>query len=291
MKTDSLFYRLFQAYPAVLFELLGQPSETAQGYRFQSVEVKQLAFRIDGVFISDLVNQPIYFLEVQFQKDEQFYERTLSEIFLYLGQSNSEREWQFVILFAKRSIAPPLPVAYRLLLPNIKIIYLTELAKTANQTLGIQAIDLVVCSLAEAKIKAPMLLAMSQNLRDEGLRRVMIDLIESVLIYKFDRLSREELEAMFGLSELKQTRFYQEARSEGEQIGIQKGEQIGRQEGKREEAIALILRQLSRRPGALSRKHQALISNLTLEQLESLGDALLDFSSLADLEAFLSQYS
>jgi predicted transposase/invertase (TIGR01784 family) len=32
-------------------------------------------------------------------------------------------------------------------------------------------------------------------------------------------MSREEIEAMFGLSELKQTRVYQEAREEGEQEG------------------------------------------------------------------------
>jgi predicted transposase/invertase (TIGR01784 family) len=36
-------------------------------------------------------------------------------------------------------------------------------------------------------------------------------------------MSPKEIEAMFGLSELKQTRVYQEAREEGEQKGKQKG--------------------------------------------------------------------
>jgi predicted transposase/invertase (TIGR01784 family) len=35
-------------------------------------------------------------------------------------------------------------------------------------------------------------------------------------------MSRQEIEAMFGLSELKQTRVYQEALEEGEQEGKQK---------------------------------------------------------------------
>jgi predicted transposase/invertase (TIGR01784 family) len=39
--------------------------------------------------------------------------------------------------------------------------------------------------------------------------------IETIVLYKFPNLSREELETMLGLSELRQTRVYQEAREEG----------------------------------------------------------------------------
>ncbi|MFB2934819.1 hypothetical protein ACE1B6_06035, partial [Aerosakkonemataceae cyanobacterium BLCC-F154] len=46
-----------------------------------------------------------------------------------------------------------------------------------------------------------------------------LELIESVLVYKFTALSRQELETMFGLSDLKQTRFYQEAKEEGKEEG------------------------------------------------------------------------
>jgi predicted transposase/invertase (TIGR01784 family) len=45
----------------------------------------------------------------------------------------------------------------------------------------------------------------------------LLELIETILVYKFPQMSREEIEAMFGLNELKQTRVYQEAREEGEQ--------------------------------------------------------------------------
>ncbi|NJM77911.1 MAG: DUF2887 domain-containing protein [Acaryochloridaceae cyanobacterium RU_4_10] len=51
MKTDSIFYRIFQTVPGFFFELLGEPADCAQGYVFRSVEVKQLAFRLDGVFL------------------------------------------------------------------------------------------------------------------------------------------------------------------------------------------------------------------------------------------------
>jgi predicted transposase/invertase (TIGR01784 family) len=46
---------------------------------------------------------------------------------------------------------------------------------------------------------------------------------ETILIYKLPRLSREEMGKMFGLSELKQTRFYQEVFAEGKEEGKEEG--------------------------------------------------------------------
>ncbi|MDK2460462.1 DUF2887 domain-containing protein, partial [Aphanizomenon sp. PH219] len=50
MKTDSIFYRLFQEIPSIFFELIGNSPQLAELYQFSSVEVKQTALRIDGVF-------------------------------------------------------------------------------------------------------------------------------------------------------------------------------------------------------------------------------------------------
>jgi len=44
-------------------------------------------------------------------------------------------------------------------------------------------------------------------------------LIETILVYKFPTMDRQEIEAMFGISELKQTRVYQEAKEEGKEEG------------------------------------------------------------------------
>ena len=84
MKTDSIFYRLFQAFPGTFFELINRQASEANAYEFASVELKQTAFRIDGIFlpVPNLHERPIYFLEVQFQKDPEFYSRFFCEIFL-----------------------------------------------------------------------------------------------------------------------------------------------------------------------------------------------------------------
>ncbi|MCF4970155.1 hypothetical protein CV014_25115 [Nostoc sp. CMAA1605] len=53
-------------------------------------------------------------------------------------------------------------------------------------------------------------------------------------------MSCQEIKAMFGLSELKQTRVYQEALEEGERKGEQKGEQKGRIQAKLEAVPKLL---------------------------------------------------
>jgi predicted transposase/invertase (TIGR01784 family) len=56
------------------------------------------------------------------------------------------------------------------------------------------------------------------------------------LVYKFPKMNREEIESMFGLSELKQTKVYQEAKQEG----LAEGKQEGLAEGARQEKLRMI---------------------------------------------------
>ncbi|MFM6512828.1 MAG: DUF2887 domain-containing protein [Microcystis panniformis] len=44
MKTDKIFYTLFQVFPELLFELLGESPKLAQNYQFKSVEIKEWLF-------------------------------------------------------------------------------------------------------------------------------------------------------------------------------------------------------------------------------------------------------
>ncbi|AFZ50644.1 DUF4351 domain-containing protein [Dactylococcopsis salina] len=60
----------------------------------------------------------------------------------------------------------------------------------------------------------------------------------------------------------------------------------GRQEGRQEEGRSLILRQLTRRVGELPQLWRDRVNSLSLEQLENLGEALLDFQGMGDLETW-----
>lgn len=276
MKTDSIFYRLFQTFPGTFFELINRQASEASAYEFASVELKQTAFRIDGIFlpVPNLQEKPIYFLEVQFQKDPEFYARFFSEIFLYLRLYAPTKAWRSVVVFAKRSLEPTAVEPYQVLLESSQVtrLYLNELGNVAEQSLGVGIIKLVV----ETKKRTPELVRQlvskaQQELADEIVQREVLDLIETIVLYKLPQISRQELARMFGLNELKKTRYYQEVREEA--------------------TLELIMRLLVRRIGTVNPQLQQRIHQLSVVQLENLAEALLDFSSEADLVAWLENVS
>ena len=93
-----------------------------------------------------------------------------------------------------------------------------------------------------------------------------LDFIETILVYKLPRLSREEIKTMLALNEieLKQTRFYQEVVEEGRQ----EGEQI------------LLQRMLTRRFGVVPDWAQERLLEAGPEQLEQWADRLLEAPTL-----------
>jgi hypothetical protein len=80
----------------------------------------------------------------------------------------------------------------------------------------------------------------------------------------------------------------QEIEQRGIERGIERGREEGREEGREQGERSLVLRLLTQRLGSVSEAEQAQITALPLEQLEALGEALLDFSTVEDLRAWLS---
>ncbi len=118
---------------------------------------------------------------------------------------------------------------------------------------------------------------------DLELREQLVDFLETLVVYKFPDMSREEIGEMFGTQDLRQTQFYQEVIQEGIQQGITQGIQ--------QEASNLTLRLLRKKVGELPLEQQTQIRTLSVEQLEVLGEDLLDFESLADLTEWLKRLS
>ncbi|NEO41609.1 MAG: Rpn family recombination-promoting nuclease/putative transposase [Moorea sp. SIOASIH] len=79
-----------------------------------------------------------------------------------------------------------------------------------------------------------------------------------------------------------------QGREEGLQEGREEGLKQGREEGAQRER-ALILRLLSRSLGEIPSELQQQIRQLSLDQLEGLSEALLDFYNVDDLRAWLNQ--
>ena len=81
----------------------------------------------------------------------------------------------------------------------------------------------------------------------------------------------------------------QEGIQAGRQEGIQEGRQEGIQEGIKAGQRALILRLLERRVGAVNPDVVSRIGELSVEELESLVEEVVGFSSLSDLMVWLEQ--
>jgi predicted transposase YdaD len=62
-------------------------------------------------------------------------------------------------------------------------------------------------------------------------------------------------------------------------------------EGRQEEGLNFVLRQLNRRIGQITPEVDSQVRSLSLSKLESLGEALLDFSELSDLPEWLRSHN
>ena len=78
------------------------------------------------------------------------------------------------------------------------------------------------------------------------------------------------------------TSWQQEGRTQGMTQGIMEGMTQGKE--------TLVARLLRRRFGSVSTEITARLASLSADQLDDLGEALLDFSTVADLEQWLARH-
>ena len=122
-----------------------------------------------------------------------------------------------------------------------------------------------------------------------------IEFIETILVYKLPKLSREDIRIMLALNDvqLKQTRFYQEIAEEEQRIGWSKGKyegrlegkEEGRQEGKLEGECILLMKLLSKRFGRLPDWVAPKLGQADAAQLEARGERLLDAENIEQIFA------
>jgi predicted transposase/invertase (TIGR01784 family) len=291
MRRDSIFYKLFRQFPTLLFDLLDNPPPNATTYRFDSVAVKEPKFEIDGVFLPSKLPGVVYFCEVQFQKDEQLYERLFSESFLYFYRNRRDfTTWHFVILYPSRTTEQTDSLPYYPLLdsPLVDRIYLDELGSIEQLPITIALMVLTTLQNNEAPEKARALLARApQEVSTPTQQQAIIEMVATIMVYKFTTLSRSEIDAMLGLT-LQETRVYQEAKAEGEQIGETRGLQQGMQQGQQQGQRSLLLLLLNQKFNPLPKSLADGVAILSLEQLETLAIQLLSFENVSDLRLWLT---
>ena len=267
MKRDSLFYRIFQQNPMLLFDLLQIHPIDASEYQFDSVEIKQTSFRIDGVLLPPNAAGVAYVVEVQFQPDEVLYERIMSEGALYFYRNRDRcRDYRLVVIYPSRDLEQKDLVPHQFLISTGKLtrIYLDELGEVSQLPIGLSLMVLTTLDDDEAKQVARDL---ANRAIGEPESRAIMDILSTILIYKFTNLSRDEVNAMLA-SSIEESLAYRQIRDES----ILKGTQD------------MIVRQLRQRLGTeVQTEWLQRIGRLPIEQVNQLSIALLDFSEVADL--------
>jgi predicted transposase YdaD len=279
MKTDKLFYRIFLSQPALISELLpGVPPDCE--FEYSAPVVKEIEVRLDGLLIpsSDDLSLPLVFLEAQMQTDVNFYGRYFAGIYLYLRQYKPNRPWKGLLILNRRSHDLGSEVPYQLLLDfQVQRLYLEDLLPLTELSPNLAMLRLLF--LPDEEVRTAVRSILDNPPTDAEFQR-RLDLVEAILVNKFPQLSFEEVRQMLDLKEVNfsETRFYKDVLQKGLEQGLEQGLQQGESD--------LVLRQLQKRCGVLSIDDRDLVRSLTITQLESLGDALLDFNGMADLEVW-----
>jgi predicted transposase/invertase (TIGR01784 family) len=275
MRRDTIFHKIFQQSPTLLFDLLPSAPANAADYTFTSVEVKETAFRMDGVFRPPTAEGLVYFCEVQFQPDEVLMERLFSEVGIFIYRYRETFfDWRAVIIYPSRSLEQSRQEILSEMLASGRIVrvYLDELGEIEDLPASLSLMVLTTFEGEMAIAGAKGLIERSGSGIDG---RAIIDLVTTIMVYKFNNLTRNEVDVMLGI-ELTETRVYQDAKAEGHE------------EGTIEEAKRLALKLLRRRYGSLGNGVVAKINDLSLDQLESLCEDIMDFVNLQDLDNWLA---
>lgn len=276
MKTDKWFYELFLSQPGMLAELMPGIEENWE-FIYNAPVVKEKEFRLDGVFtpVSNNPMIPMVFAEAQMQSDAGFYGRYFSQLFVHINQYTVKQDWRGLLILRDRSQGLGWEVPYTELLERrVTQLYLSDLRDQQELTPNLMLLQLVVTEKDKSAVIGRKLLQEADT-RGEFQRR--LSLIETILANKFPELTKEIIMNMLDLEivDITQSRFYQEIIVEG----LQEGE------------ANLVIRQLRRRLGELPESQCSQIKSFPVSQLEDLGEALLDFHSIDDLDDWLQKYT
>jgi predicted transposase/invertase (TIGR01784 family) len=280
MKTDKLFYRIFLNQPNLIAELIpGIPSDCE--FEYSAPVLKEKETRLDGLLtpISNNSDVPLIFLEAQMQRDTKFYSRYFRGIFSYIDQYEISRNWRGLLILLNKRLELGSELPHRNLLNSqVERLYLEDLLHQDDLSPNLALLRLIVTPKDQAGLAARKIL---NSVSTEAEFQLKLDLVESILVNKFTQLTLEEIQKMLNLKEadITQTRFYQEVLEIGEKKGLQQGLQQGE--------ANLTIRQLKRRCGNLTAIQEQKVRSLSISQLESLGEALLDFQNMSDLENWL----
>ena len=219
-------------------------------------------------------NMPYRMADYRLRVYRRFPQKQMKQVVIYLTPSNSDYVYQtaFEIPGTRHEfdVIRLWEQPTQLFLESTGLLPLAVLTNTSNQAQTLRQVAERIDAVPEMRVQSNVA-ASTGILAGLTLER---DFINQVL--------RKEI--------MQQSVIYQEWKEEFLQEGREEGREEGRQEGKLEGEQSLILRLLNRRIGGVSPESRSQIQSLSLDQIEALGEALLDFTESADLVTWLKRH-
>ncbi len=104
--------------------------------------------------------------------------------------------------------------------PWVTRLYLNNLGDEETPRLSVRILQLLVAQKKQIRQQVQNLVKqVEQEITSQGNREQVLDLIETIVLYKLPQISRQELGEMFSVENLKKTRFAQEMKQEGREEG------------------------------------------------------------------------
>ena len=218
LKTDTLFYDLFRELPQLFFELIGKPETNSDIYTFTAQEVKDQSFRLDGLLstVTGCEDEPLYLVEFQTYKDEEFYERIFGQLFVYFRQYRPPNpQWYLIVIYDRRSHETLPHPRYQSLVENhLHRIYLKELPENDSLAIGIAKL-FVETRNKTSSLAQKLMNKATEEIADENNQKKVLAFIQSIVVKKFPQLTPKEIQAMLNLdNDMENTAYYQSVKKE-----------------------------------------------------------------------------
>ena len=283
MKTDKQLFKIFSAAPEWLFELTRLESPGA--CKMESLNLKDVEQRVDGVIVPNDVNEPLTVVEFQFYDDETIYARTAHEM-SGLQLSQNMRGVQGVILFRYASQDPQTP-------PWNEIIHtylLRDLIREFEQghpqhplVIVFQPVLLSNVDTLELRAREYYRTIKNSDL-DDSTKTTLLEVFVSWIEQRLKHKGKKEIEKMFAeeLPDLEET----QSGKDLIQIGVERGKTEGKKEGEVEVRQKVLLRQLEQKTKTKVDKSikQRIQQIESTRKLDSLLAQVLNIKSVDDLK-------
>ncbi len=252
--------------------LLGEPLSFTQ---LSPSELSLEPIRADALILLES-DQIILHLEFQTDPDPKMSFRML-DYRTRVYRRFPKKTMRQVVIYLKET-SSPLVQENAFILPNTRheyeVLRLWEIP--AEKMLGLSGL-LPLANLGKTPNRPEILRQVAAKIDNIEGRTEKSNLAAATAILAGLVLSKEIIGSLLREEIMRESVIYQDIR------------ESGKAQGRREEAVSLILRLLNRRLGEISSTVSQKIRELSPEQLETLGEALLDFASLTYLTTWLSR--